>query len=77
MSAVRRMKLEMTLKERSKRRAQPKLTPNDAAELERFKAVLQDMGERMPLPQLIQKHGAAYLGFTEEEVAAIEEAVRT
>lgn len=73
MSAVRCMKLEMTLKERARRREiRAALTPKDLAEVERFRAFLRDHGACMPLPQLIQTHGAAYLGFTEEEVAAIE-----
>jgi hypothetical protein len=82
MSAVRRMKYEMTLKERALGRARracskdfdallDSLTPNDRTEMERFKALLGDLG-KMPLPELIQRHGAAYLGFTAEEVDAIE-----
>lgn len=80
MTAARRMKLEMTLKERGQRRKRAptfdeqlaELTPNDRAEVKRFEAFLADHGQGVPLPQLIEKHGAAYLGFTEEEVAAIE-----
>lgn len=73
MSAVRRMKLEMTLKERARRqRIRAALTPKDLAEVERFRAFLLDSGAGMPPPQLIETHGAAYLGFTEAEVALIE-----
>lgn len=80
MTPARRMKYEMTLKERAARRGRAQsfeetlaeLPPGDQAEVERFRSFLADQG--MPLPELIQKHGAAYLGFTPEEVAAIERA---
>jgi hypothetical protein len=72
MSAVRHMKLEMTRKERARRREiRAALTPKDLAEVERFRAFLRDQGAGMPMAQLIEKHGADYLGFTEAEVAAI------
>jgi hypothetical protein len=72
MSAVRRMKYEMTLKERARRQeVRASLTPSDRAEVEHFKELLADWG-KVPLPELIQRHGAAYLGFTAAEVDAIE-----
>lgn len=82
MSAVRRMKYEMTLAERKRRHTASSpieqqmedmaLPESDRNEVRRFQAFLADAGK--PLPELIAKHGADYLGFTPAEVAAIAKA---
>ena len=65
------MKTPMTQRVRRERRERARLKKADAIEVERFKALLADWG-KVPLPELIQRHGAAYLGFTAAEVDAIE-----
>lgn len=79
MSPVRRMKYEMTLAERKRRKQAPPTLEErmedldvpdcDRAEVRKFAAFLADAG--MPLADQIDKHGAEYLGFTPDEVAAI------
>lgn len=78
MTPGRRMKYEMTMAERKKRRQTPSLSgaldncdasESDKAEVRRFAAFLADAD--LPLAEQIDKHGASYLGFTAAEVAAI------
>lgn len=64
MTAAHRMKAEMA-------RADTTLTEGDKAELRRFAAYLADAHAGMPLIEQIEKHGADYLGFKPDEVAAI------
>lgn len=49
------------------------LPDGDKAEVRRFAAFLKD-SSTMPLPALIEAHGAAYLGFTPAEVERIQRA---
>jgi hypothetical protein len=80
MSAVRRMKYEMTQGQREGRQAATSLeekldlldvTDKDRAEVKRFAEFLKDSAS-MKLPELIDKHGADYLGFTPTEVEALK-----
>lgn len=48
------------------------LPDGDKAEVKRFAAFLKD-SSTMPLPALIEAHGAAYLGFTAAEVERIQQ----
>ena len=47
--------------------ARAKLTDNDLSELARFRAFLRDVPGKS-LAELIEAHGAEYLGFTADEV---------
>lgn len=81
-AAVRRMKLDGLLRLRRAaihRRAlhAQQLTEHDLAEVERFKRYLVDAASGKPLAQLVELHGAAYLGFTEAEARAIAEEAAT
>ena len=49
------------------------LPDGDKAEVRRFAAFLKD-SRTMPLPALIEAHGAAYPGFTAAEVERIQRA---
>lgn len=78
MTAGRRMKYEMTMAERKKRRQAPSLEDaladcdvpeSDKAEVRRFAAFIADADPT--LAEQIDKHGADYLGFTAAEVEAI------
>lgn len=78
MTAGRRMKYEMTMAERKKRRQAPSLKEaladcdvpeSDKAEVRRFAAFLAGAG--LPLTEQIDRHGANYLGVTATEVEAI------
>lgn len=81
MSATSRMKAEM-MRTSHPRPAQggleaaldaSDLPDGDKAEVRRFAAFLKD-STTMPLPALIEAHGAAYLGFTPAEVERIQRA---
>lgn len=67
MNAARRMKLEMTLKQRAggcRRTTLEDLAPTDRVEVERFSEFLQHANE--PLAALVERFGANYLGFGDE-----------
>jgi hypothetical protein len=78
------MKYEMTVADRKRRRRGPPTLEErmeeldvpaaDREEVRKFAAFLADGG--LPLAEQIDKHGAEYLGFTPEEVAAINGAAR-
>jgi len=75
MASVRDMKRQGLQRERAARRATG-LTPNDAREVERFRSFLAD-STALPLPDLVEKHGADYLGLTDAEVAVIKKKAST
>lgn len=85
MSAGRRMKIEMTRADRKRRQKEPPtleqqmeelgLPEGDRAEVRRFQGFLADAA--LPLEDLLDKHGADYLGFTPQEVAAVRSATIT
>ncbi len=84
MSPGRRMKYDMTMAARRRRGAssiEARLDAIDASDGDRvevlkFSAFLEDSAA-MQLPELIERHGAEYLGFTEAEIAALPRAVET
>ncbi|MFK4705626.1 hypothetical protein ABIC83_002465 [Roseateles asaccharophilus] len=47
------------------------LPAGDRLEVERFQALLRDHGAGMGTKEMVEKHGADYLGFTPAEVAII------
>lgn len=53
----------------AERKTEAMLSEHDRAELEKFRSFLQD--HKMPLPELIVKYGAPYLGFSEAELVQV------
>lgn len=72
------MKHEMTLAEQKRRGVggidaqldAMDVSDTDRAEVRKFASLLKD-SNTMRLSELVEKHGAAYLGFTPNEVAEI------